>query len=135
MRKETYRIPRAAGDAEDGELSVSHAGGSLEQNLKRWAAQFDRRLEDVKRRTHRGPGVEVTVVEIHGAYTGMTMPGAAAPGTKAGYVLLGAVVEMTPRPADPSVSPLTFFKLVGPEKTVMAAQHDFDRMVETLYAK
>jgi hypothetical protein len=67
----------------------------------------------------------------------MAMPGAAAPGTKAGYALLGAVVEMAPKPppTDPSASPSTFFKLVGPEKTVMAAQHDFDRMVETGYVR
>ncbi len=41
MRKATYVIPRAAGDAEDGELSVSQAGGTVDQNVARWAQQLD----------------------------------------------------------------------------------------------
>jgi hypothetical protein len=104
MRKATFRIPRAAGDEEDGELSVSQAGGSIDQNLQRWAGQFGHRLEDVKR-DHQSPsGLRVTVVQIHGPYKGMAMPGAPAPGTKPGYALLGAIVE---------TAPPTFFKLTA----------------------
>ncbi len=76
MRKATYTIPRAAGDAEDGELSVSQAGGGLDQNLTRWAGQFDQKLADVKREERTTHGLKVMVVEIHGTYKAMAMPGA-----------------------------------------------------------
>ena len=126
MRKATYKIPRAAGDAEDGELSVSQAGGTIDQNLARWAGQFDQKLADVKRQERTVNGIKVTVVEIHGAYKGMAMPGAPAAAPKAGEALLGAIA---------ATSPPTFFKLTGPEKTVVGAQRDFDRFVGSLHAK
>jgi hypothetical protein len=126
MRKATYKIPRAAGDAEDGELSVSQAGGSVDLNIKRWAGQFEVKPEDVKRTDRSSGGLKITVVELHGTFTGMAMPGVAGPGARPGFALLGAIVETT--------TP-TFFKLTGPEKTVMAARSDFDKLVESLRAK
>jgi hypothetical protein len=126
MRKATYRVPRAAGDAEDGELTVTQAGGTVDQNLARWAQQLARKPQDAKRSERSAHGLKVTVVEIHGDYSGMAMPGAPAPEKKPGYALLGAIAE---------TSPPTFFKLVGPEKTVVAVRADFDRFVESLRAK
>ncbi|MFT3773190.1 MAG: hypothetical protein QM820_48040 [Minicystis sp.] len=126
MRKATYRVPRAGGDAEDAELTVSQAGGSVDQNLARWAGQLGKKAEDAKREKKRVAGLDVTVVEIHGDYAGMTMPGAPPSEKKAGYALLGAIVETTPP---------TFFKLVGPDKTVLAARADFDRFIDALKAK
>jgi hypothetical protein len=126
MRKATFRVPRAAGDPEDGELSVSQAGGGIDRNLERWAGQFGAQLGDVKRTVLDPGGLRVTVVQIHGAYTGMAMPGAPVQGAKPGYALLGAIVE---------TAPPTFFKLTGPERTVTAAQPDFDKLVASLRAK
>lgn len=126
MRKATYTIPRAAGDPEDGELTVSQAGGTVEQNIARWVLQLDRKLPDAKKSERTINGLKVTVVEIHGDYTPMAMPGAPREGKKPGFALLGAIVE---------TSPPTFFKLVGPEKTAAAAQRDFDKLVESLHAK
>jgi hypothetical protein len=126
MRKATYKVPHAPGDAEDAELSVSQAGGTVDQNVARWALQLEKKLPDVKREERTVNGLKVTVVEIHGDYAGMAMPGAPPPGKKPGYALLGAIVQ---------TSPLTFLKLVGPDKSVGAAQRDFDKMVETLRAK
>jgi hypothetical protein len=126
MRKATYTVPRAPGDAEDGELSVSQAGGTVDQNVARWAGQLERRPEDAKRISRTVNGLRVTVVEIHGDYAGMTMPGAPASTKKPGWALLGAIVE---------TSPPTFFKLTGPDKTLMLARPDFDKLVESLHAK
>ena len=43
MRKATYKIPKAAGDAEDAELSVSQAGGSVDMNVQAGGrGQFER---------------------------------------------------------------------------------------------
>ncbi|APR76396.1 Hypothetical protein A7982_01743 [Minicystis rosea] len=126
MRKATYRVPRAAGDSEDAELTVSQAGGSVEQNIARWAGQLGKRAEDAKREKQRVAGLDVTVVDIRGDYAGMAMPGAPPQDKKAGWALTGAIVETTPP---------TFFKLTGPEKTVVAARADFDRFIASLRAK
>src|SRR5689334_19490931 len=44
MRMATYRVPRADGDREDGEVSVFHfgatGGGDVKSNLDRWEKQF-----------------------------------------------------------------------------------------------
>src|SRR5262249_19082109 len=101
MRKATYKIPHAEGDAEDGEMSVTKAGGSVDQNVQRWAGQFAAKAEDVKRLERRSGGFKVTLVEMHGPYTAMSMPGTEAKGPKQAYALLGAIVE---------TSPPTFFK-------------------------
>jgi len=128
MRKATYRIPHAASDTEDAELSVSQAGGTVELNVDRWAGQLGAKPESVKREKKHVGGLDVTVVEIHGTYSGMGMPGVAAGSSaaKPGWALLGAIVE-TPTP--------TFFKMTGPDKTVAAARADFDRLVESVHAK
>lgn len=126
MRKATYRVPRAAGDPEDAELSVSQAGGSLEMNIARWAGQLGKKSGEVKRDKKRVAGLDVTIVEIHGDYGGMAAPGAPPQEKKNGYALLGAIVE---------TSPPTFFKMTGPDKTVSAARADFDRFIDGLKAK
>jgi hypothetical protein len=126
MRIATYKVPRASSDEDDGEMSVAQAGGSVEQNIQRWAGQFQAKPEDVKRQERRAGWLKVTVVEIHGNYTGMATPGAPPKGPKGGYALLGAIV---------GTSPPTFFKLVGPEKTVIASRRDFDALVGSLHAK
>jgi hypothetical protein len=126
MRKASYVVPRADGDPEDGELSVAQAGGSLDQNIARWAGQFDRKPADVKRHARTVNGLDVTLVEIRGEYAGMAMPGAPAAGKKGGWALLGAIV---------ATNPPTFFKLTGPEKTVTGAQAGFDALVDSLKAK
>jgi hypothetical protein len=126
MRKATYRVPHAAADTDDAELSVSSAGGTVELNVNRWAGQLGAKPEDVKREKKKVGGLDVTVVEIHGTYSGMGMPGAAPAAAKPGWALLGAIV---------GTSTPTFFKMTGPDKTVAAARADFDKLVDSLRAK
>jgi len=128
MRKATYRIPKAAGDPEDGEMSVSQAGGNVEANVKRWTGQFENaKDEDTKRFEKKVGDFKVTVVEIHGTFAGSGMPGAPPGPPKPKFAMLGAIVETSGSPH--------FFKLTGPEKTVAAARPDFDKMVDSFRAK
>jgi hypothetical protein len=128
MRKATFKIPRAEGDTEDAEMSVSQAGGTVDQNVTRWSGQFQSGKDDKTSRVDRKVGeLSVTVVEIRGAFSGMAMPGAPAAGPKPDWALLGAIVE--------TEGSLTFFKLTGPEKTVTAARPGFDKLVDSLRAK
>jgi hypothetical protein len=122
MRKATLRVPKAPGDTEDAELSVSEAGGSKEANIARWANQFGKG-EPSKTEERTVNGLKVTVVEVKGPYAGM----GGGP-KKENYMLLGAMVEAAPLQ-------FHFFKMVGPEKTVTAAQKDFDAFVGSFRAK
>jgi hypothetical protein len=126
MRKATFKIPKAGGETEDAELTVSSAGGGVEANVKRWESQFG---PDAKAKTEPRTvnGLKVTVVEVKGKIGGggmMGMPGTAA---KDNQMLLGAVVEAGDRQH--------FFKMVGGEKTVTAAKKDFDKFVSSFRAK
>lgn len=125
MRKATFKVPKAAGDSEDGELSVSTASGGVDANIGRWAGQF---ANATPKKEQRSPnGLKVTVVELAGTFSGGGMMGApAAP--KEHWMMLGAVVEG-------AEGQLHFFKLTGPEKTVQAAKKDFDTFVASFRAK
>ncbi len=127
MRKATYKIPRAAGDTEDAELTVSAAAGGVDANIKRWSSQFGN--AEAKTEVRKPNGLEVTVVEIKGTFSsggmGMMMGAPATPKEK--FMLLGAVVDGPDRQH--------FFKMTGPEKTVTAAKKDFDAFVASFRAK
>lgn len=124
MRKATYKIPKAAGDAEDAELTVTSAGGGVQPNVERWAKQFGGATP--KTETKKVNGLDVTIVELEGTYSSGGMMGPAGP-PKEKQRLLGAIVE--------GGEVLHFFKMVGPDKTVTAARKDFDALVSSLRAK
>jgi hypothetical protein len=120
MRKATLKLPRAAGDADDGELSVIAASGGVDQNVLRWAGQFGGAKPTQETRAPNG--LKVTVVSMKGPYAGMGGGGA-----KENYMLLGAIVDLGEEQ--------WFFKAIGPEKTMTAAKKDFDAFVASLRAK
>lgn len=124
MRKATYGVPKAPGDAEDTELAVSRAGGSVSANVDRWVTQFapGAKVDKTERTVN---GLTVTVVEIRGTFAGGGMPGMPSTGPKEHYVMLGAIAVDDGQDS-------TFFKMTGPEKTVGAARADFDKLVESL---
>ncbi len=130
MRKATFKIPRAAGDSEDAELSVMSAGGSVDMNIERWAGQFGKKGADVTRTARKVGDLAVTLVEVKGVYAGSGMPGTDPGPPKEGWALLGAIV-VGPG-ASPGPSGTTFFKMTGPEKTVAAAKPDFDKFVGSM---
>jgi hypothetical protein len=118
IRKATYRIPAAGGDPDDTQLTVTTAGGTVDANIERWKGQF--KYPDLKRSNMDAHGVKITFAEVRGTYLEGTDP-------KAGRVLLGAIAETSPD--------LTFFKMVGPEKTVDAAKTDFFHLVQSIHPK
>ena len=126
MRAATYKIPAAKGDTEEGELGVFYfgqgQGGGVDQNVQRWASQFEGAKAPATRK-EKVSGFDMTTLELEGTYTGSGGP--MGPKTsKPGYKLLGAIVE-GPEGA-------IFFKLVGPAKTVETARADFTKMVKAI---
>jgi len=121
MRLATYRIPHAPGDASDGELSITRAGGSADANAQRWIGQFaDDGTRTSKRSTRKVGLLEVSIVEVQGTYAG----GMGKEGASTGWALLGAIV--------PAGETAYFFKLTGPAKTVLAARTEFDAFLGSL---
>lgn len=113
MRKATYKV------GDDTELTVSSAAGGVDANIKRWAGQFGDAQPKTEKKTVNG--LDVTIVEIKGAYAGMGGP------KKDNQMLLGAVVD--------GGQLQTFFKMTGPEKVVTGARPDFDKLVASLRPK
>lgn len=121
MRLATYKIPRAPGDSEDADVSVTQVGGSVDANIDRWVGQFDAASQkNVKRSTRTIAGLSVVIVDIQGTYTS----GMDQNGTKPNWALLAAIVETPGMPH--------FFKITGPAKTVSSARAELDTMLGTL---
>jgi hypothetical protein len=126
MRVAQYRLPRAAGDAEDASLVLYYfgqgQGGSTAANIERWIGQIKQAdgsssKDKFKEESLEAHGLKVTAVDVSGTYVAETAPGSGAFHNKPGYRLRAAVVE-TPKGS-------YFVKLVGPEKTVTQWNESF----------
>ena len=118
-----FQLPRAEGDEQDGRLTLSVAGGSVDANLDRWRGQFGGKPERDSRDDVSIAGVTVTVVDYSGTYNDSMGP--FAPGEqRPGYRMIGAVV--------PVGSQLHFIKAYGPEKTMEQHAAAFQAFLQTL---
>jgi hypothetical protein len=103
-------------------------GGSVDANMSRWIGQFtqpDGSETKSKRSERTVKGVDVSLVEAHGTFSGgMAMPGAPQPAAISDAMLLAAIAK---GPGGP-----VFFKLVGPRASVEAARGAFDGLIESL---
>jgi hypothetical protein len=126
-------VPKAAGDSEDGECAVFYFGpghgGGVDANMKRWTGQFEApgggpadKLAKTSKTTLKG--LPVTRIDLTGTYKPASGPMMQASGSKAGYRLLGAIVEGPEGPV--------FFKFTGPAKTVAAQQPAFETLLKSI---
>lgn len=124
MRLATYRVPRAAGDPADADVSISQAGGAIDANIDRWIGQFEgEAAKNAKRTKRKVAGLDVTIVEIEGTYSGGMGMGK-NDGPAKDWALLGAIVATPGMPH--------FFKITGPARTVRAARPELDALLSTL---
>ena len=129
MRKAQIKVAPAPGDSEPAELAVTAfpgGAGSVEANVKRWEGQFidaDKNTPKAKVEARKGINTDVTRVEVAGRYAAMT-PGQPGKNDKPNYRLLGAIVV--------TKDTGYFFKLTGPDKTVLAASKGFDALIESM---
>jgi hypothetical protein len=130
MRVATYIIPAAAGDSEGAECTVFKGiGGGVAANIKRWIDQFEQTDgsssdSKAKQKTETINGLNVTTVDVTGTFKGGGMMTGQPTIKKPDYRLLGAIVE--------APQGEIFFKLTGPEKTVAAAQSDFQSLLKSI---
>jgi hypothetical protein len=130
MRRAQFALPRAGGDSEDGELTVFYfgmgQGGSTDANISRWIGQVGQpdgssSRDNAKIRQSQVSGFRMTEVDVSGTLKASNMPGAPQRPARAGYRLLGAVLEGPQGP--------WFFKLVGPEKTISRWADSFRQFI------
>ena len=132
MRLAQFTLPKIQGDAEDGKLVVYYfegKGGSAQANLERWTNQMlqpdDRPSADVATTTSFEIGsLLVTVLDVPGIFSAEVRPGSGMRYHKPGFRLKAAVVET---PAGPY-----FFKLIGPNQTVLHWDNSFTVFLESL---
>jgi hypothetical protein len=129
MRRAQYRVRGEAGDAECVVFYFGPGqGGEPRANAERWASQFvtadgQPAAAELSTREGEAGGMKVLFVETRGTYLQGAM--AATPvERKPGYALLGAVVE------GPDAN--WFFKLTGPERTVLAQRDAFESLIDSL---
>lgn len=129
MRVATYAVAGAKG-AEAGECAVFFfgpgQGGGVDDNVARWAKQFEG-APKAETRTTAVAGLRVTRAQVAGTYLAPGGPMMQSTGKRAGYRLLGAIVE--------APGGNVFFKLTGPAATVDAAQAEFDALVASVRKK
>ena len=130
MRRAQMTIEPAKSDTRPAELVVTAfpgGAGTVEDNIKRWQNQFRSSAGDpakAETKKVKGKNVDVTRVEVAGQYTD---PFDASKSSKSEFRLLGAIVE--------TKQASYYLKLVGPDKTVKAAENDFDKMLATIKAE
>jgi len=135
MRIQTYIVGPSSGDTDSAECAVfffgSESGGSKEANIQRWCGQFEQpdgsdSFKKASISEKESGSLNITTIELGGTYKVAAGPMMAVKETKNGYRLAGAIVE--------GPGGLVFFKMTGPEKTVMAAQDAFSRMLSSAKA-
>lgn len=128
MRAATYKIPAAPGTGtEDGECGVFYfgkgQGGSVEENLQRWAAQFEA-SGPPKKAVKTINRLKVHTIEISGTYLAPGGPMMQSQGKRPGWRLAGAIVE--------APEGLVFFKCTGPATTIEKARKELDALLASL---
>ncbi len=134
-RAAQWKLRRAVGDAEDGELVLfffgKGEGGSVEENLDRWRALFilpegrpRREAGVVTTRTARG--LRVTKLDIAGTYKPPQTSDGLLPPTKRGHRMLAAMIDGETGP--------WFFRATGPRTTIAQATSAFDAMLDSVEA-
>jgi hypothetical protein len=100
MKMAQYRLPRADGDAKDGQVDVyGNRMGETDANIARWRGQFTEVAKDKDGLETITEGLrgKVTLLDITGKFAGGMMPGAggapAAPEAETAR-MLAAVIEL-----------------------------------------
>jgi hypothetical protein len=129
MRVAEFVVPRASGDAEDGELIVYYfggGGGSVEDNLQRWMGQVQSTKEPA-RTSATVNGLKLTSLDVSGTYVAETRPGSSEHYNKPGFRMRATVVETPKGPY--------FIKLTGPARTIDGAGAALDQFLQSLNFK
>jgi len=136
IRVAQFKLPKADGDNEDGELVLyyfgANQGGTAEANIDRWISQLQQAdgsssKDKAKTESLTVNGLKITTVDVSGKYTAEMAPGSGKFYDNADYRLRAAVIE--------TAKGNYFLKLVGPAKTVGRWEQSFTDYLKSLEFK
>ncbi len=128
MIEHEFAVPAVEPDTQPGRLMVMGAGGSIDDNIKRWVGQFEPAAGEPKIEKKSIAGQLVHLVDISGNFKDSPGPNSGIAATeRPDYRMLAAIIE--------SKAGNYFVKLYGPKKTMAAAEADFHKMIDGLQAK
>lgn len=123
-------IPPAPGDTTPGRMTAMGAGGSIEENIRRWVGQFvgpggaevQPKLDKLS-----VSGCQVQIVDLSGTYKDAPAGPFAGGQTilRENYRMLGAIIQ-TPKAGN------YFLKLYGPKATIDQHAQAFHELVKSL---
>lgn len=134
-----FEIPAAKGDDRPARITVMGAGGTVEDNVRRWYGQFrqpdDSDTEKAAKVEEKDvAGQRVTLVDISGTY--LDKPGGPFAGgqtiERKDHRMLAAIIQTH---HDGKKSGNYFIKLIGPKQTVADSKKGFNQMIESLKEK
>ena len=132
MRVAQFKLPKADGDNEDGELVLyyfgANQGGTAEANIDRWISQIQQAdgsssKDNAKTESLTVNGLKITTVDVSSRYTAEMAPGSGKFYDNTNYRLRAAVIE--------APKGNYFLKLVGPAKTVGRWEQSFTDFVKS----
>jgi len=136
MRVAQYKLPKAEGDKDDGNLVLYYfgasQGGTAQANIDRWIGQIQQpdgssSKDKAKTETLTINGLKVTTVDVTGTYTAEMAPGSGSFHNDENYRLRAAVVE-TPKGN-------YFVKLAGPAKTIARWDQSYSEYLKSFEFK
>jgi hypothetical protein len=126
-------VPPAPGDTTPGRMTAMGAGGSIEENIRRWVGQFvGPGGKEVQPKLDKlsVSGCEVQIVDLSGTYK--DSPGGPFAGGQTilrdNYRMLGAIIQT-------KEAGNYFLKLYGPKATIDQHAQAFHELVKSLKVK
>jgi hypothetical protein len=132
MRRAQYKLPAAAGDADEGECVVFYfgagQGGDTAANIARWTSMMSdpdgSPAPAITSEMHVGDK-KIMRLKSAGTYTPVAMGSSGPPpAPKSNWVMLGAVV--------PGGDANWFFRCAGPRRTILAQEPAFDSLLNSI---
>ena len=126
MRVAEFTLPRVAPDQDDGSAVIYYfqgAGGSVQENLDRWAAQI-RSVGESTTTSFEVDGMPVTVIDISGTYVADVGPGSPDRYDEPEHRLIAAVIETVGGPF--------FLEIVGPKGTIERWSDSVRAFIDTM---
>jgi hypothetical protein len=137
MKIVVYLVPRVAPDGADavvqqwGEASAYPA--AADEQIEDWKKQFGGRPKAIERAEKELGGRRVTFVSLRGRHSASAIPGVRDGVEKDGQAVLGAIVEVPHRTRSAYFAmKAAVFEIAGPEKTVLSARAELEKVVATI---
>jgi hypothetical protein len=125
-----FRIPASNDDIEDALLTVHDFGAEFatsQQVLDHWRIDFARAADVRREVVVSDGGFKVTLEDVTGTYQPAMMPNRPLPPPRADWRMIVAVIK--------SPSGTTYFRLIGPEKTVGLNKDKFTTVMKQVQLK